>query len=81
MKVTRKTKIKIRKAIAFARNLFLVICGIGMLCTICSVDGPSILFPIISMVIAVVCFGISYLLDKLLWETAWSGDLKSPFNH
>ena len=79
--MTRKTKIKIRKAVAFARNLFLALCGISILLTICSVDGPNILFPIICMAIAMVFFGISYLLDRLLWETAWKGDKPSPFIH
>lgn len=75
----RETKIKIRKAITFARTLFLLICVsfIGM--TIASVNGDSIAFPIICFGIAMVCFGISYGLDCLLFETAWSGDRPSPF--
>lgn len=77
--MTKQTKIKIRKAVAFARTLFLYLCILSIALTICSVDGPSFKFPIICTLIGIVCFGISYALDQLLFETAWSGDKPSPF--
>mgnify|MGYP006361036969 CR=1 FL=1 len=69
MKITRKTKIRIRKTVAFFRTLLF---GVALLCiafTICSVDGPSFVFPLVCFGIGVVCFGISYVLDCLLFET------------
>lgn len=77
--MTKKTKIKIRKTIAFARTLFLYLSILSLALTICSADGPSLKFPIICTIIGIVCFGISYGLDQLLFETAWSGDKQSPF--
>lgn len=79
--ITRKTKIKIRKAVAFARNLLLAVFGICTLLGIMSVDGNSLLFPAICFIIGFVCFGISFILDQLLWQTAWKGDKPSPFMH
>lgn len=81
MKFSRKTKIRIRKAFAFARTLFLVLCLICIALVVCSVDGESLVFPIVCFIIGAACFGISYAIDQILWETAWSGDPESPFNH
>lgn len=67
--MTRKTKIRIRKAVAFARKLCLVIFGICLLLTVVSVDGPSIWFPIACFAVGTVCFGIAYFFDYLLWDT------------
>ena len=79
MKIAKKTKIKIRKAVAFARTAFLMLFFLFVALAICSVDSESLKFPIICSIIGVICFGISYILDHLLFETAWSGDKKSPY--
>ena len=79
--MTKKTKIRIRKTVGFVRTTLFVIALIFMVLVICSVDGPSILFPVICAGIAVVCFGISYLLDELLFQTAWSKDKQYTFYH
>lgn len=78
--MTKKTKIKIRKGISFARGLFLVLFGICITLVVVSIDSESLVFPLVCFGIGIVCFGISYALDWLLFETAWSGDKKSPFN-
>lgn len=75
MKVSRKTKIRIRKAVSFIRTALFWIALICIGLTICSVDGPSLLFPIIYFVIGMVCAAISYVLDYLLWETSYKGDM------
>ena len=64
--MTRKTKIRIRKTVEFARTLFLIICGICVFLTIASVDGPSIWFPIVCFAVGSICFGIAYFFDYLL---------------
>lgn len=67
-----------KKLIAFTRTLFFVLAILCIAMTICSADGPNIIFPIICFIIGIICFGISYTLDKLLWQT---GDKKSLFTH
>lgn len=71
----KQTKIHIRKGVAFARTLFLVFTFICFASTIISADGPSLLFPVVSTLVGVGCFGISYALDYLL------DDNNSPFMH
>ena len=77
----KKTKIRIRKVVAFARTLFLLLCGVFFALVIATINSESLVFTAICFGIGVICFGISYALDCLLFETAWSGDRKSPFNH
>ena len=79
--MTRRTKIRIRKAVAFTRTLLLVLALLCVALTVCSVDSNNIMFPLVCFGIGTVCFGISYALDYLLFETAWSGDKPSPFTH
>lgn len=79
MKLSRKTKIRIRKAVAFARTGFLVLAVISFAFAIGTVDNPKLIFFLISAGIGTVCAAISLLLDQLLFETAWSGDKKSPY--
>jgi ABC-type uncharacterized transport system permease subunit len=81
MKLSKKTKIRIRKAIAFARTTFLVLFFICLGLAIGSIDSESLIFPLMCFGIGLVCFLISYAFDILLFETAWSGDPKSPFHH
>jgi hypothetical protein len=71
MKITRKTKIRIRKAVAFVRTLCLILFFFFLGLAICSIDGPSLTFPIVNLCVGAVCFGISYALDHLLFETAY----------
>lgn len=75
------TKKKIRKAMKFARGFFLALFGICALLVIISVDGPSIWFPLVCAVVGIICFGIAYAIDYLLWETSFNGDNSSPFYH
>jgi 4-hydroxybenzoate polyprenyltransferase len=79
--MTRRTKIRIRKTVEFMRTLFLILALLGIAFAVASADGYSLKFPIVCALIGVVCFGISYALDCLLFETAWSGDKSSPFTH
>lgn len=81
MKLTRKTKKRIRWAIAFIRTLFLTLFGIFIAFAIGSIDSASLIFPLGCFGISLVCFGISYALDRLLFETRWSGDSESLFNN
>lgn len=67
MKLSKKARIRIRKAVAFARILFF---ALGLIClslSVCSVDGPNFTFPMVCLIIGVLCLGVSYLLDRLLW--------------
>lgn len=75
----RQTKIIIRRVAEFIRTALFVLALIFGAIGIVSIDG-SILFSAICFAIGAVCFGISYFLNELLWETAWSGDKKSPFD-
>lgn len=56
----------IRKCITYARTLFLILFFMCLALTIISVDGPSFVFPIICTIIGSICFGISYVLERLL---------------
>ena len=79
MKLSRKTKIRIRKAVAFARTLFLLLGAIFGAFAVVSLDGKSLIFILACLGIGIVCIFVSTLLDELLWQTAWSKDTKSPF--
>ena len=70
MKLTRKAKIRIRKGVTIARGVFLGLFLVFMGLTICSADSESLVFPIVCFVISMVCFGVCYLLDELLWQTS-----------
>lgn len=65
------TKIRIRKAVSFARTLFAILSVFSFALMVCSADGPSFAFPVACFFVGVVCFAISYILDRLLFETAW----------
>ena len=73
--MTKRTKHRIRKAVIFARGLFLALFVIFMLLTIMAAGGELVLTAIGMFSIAAICFGISYFCDYLL------GGYKSPFYH
>ena len=74
MKLSRKTKRRIRKGITFARNLFFILFGIFVMLTICSASGEHFEFTTKCFGLAVVCFGVSYILDCLFFEHAYRRD-------
>lgn len=65
----KSTKIRIRKAVSFTRTLFLALALLGFALAICSVDGPNLIFPLVCVGVSALCFGISYVLDWLLFVT------------
>jgi predicted Abi (CAAX) family protease len=73
--MTKKTKIRIFKALMFARSLFLVLCGTLILLCAIAASGPSVWPSVIFFIAALVCFGISYACDNAV------GGYKSPFYH
>lgn len=77
--IKKETKIKIRKVISFIRTFFLALFVLCIFLMIASVEGPSLLFPIICFIIGMLFFGIAYFLDWLLWDTSF--DNQSPFTH
>lgn len=70
--MTKRTKIRIRKTVIYARGFFLALFAILVL--LCAFSA-SMLTAIAFFVGAVLCFGISYFCDALL------GGYKSPFYH
>lgn len=71
--MTRRTKRRIRKAVMFARGLFLGLFAVFILLFIMTANGPNLWIPIGIFAAAIVCFGISIFCDCLL------GGYKSPF--
>ncbi len=78
MKISRKTKIRIRRIVAFIRTMSIYLCLLFIGLAIASADGPSIVLFLVFIGLSTLCFGIAAVLDELLWQTAWSGD-KSAF--
>lgn len=66
MKLNKKTIRLIRKAIDFARALFLVLALLFIFLAMISADG-DISFCIICVIIGAICGGVSYILEKLFW--------------
>lgn len=79
-KLNKKQKLTIRKMIATMRTFFLVVALISFAIAIASIDGGFVT-AIILIVCGVIEILVSIGLDRLLFETAYSGDKRSPFIH
>lgn len=79
-KLNKKQKLTIRKFISIMRTFFLVVALISFAIAIASIDGGFIT-AIILIVCGIIEILVSIGLDRLLFETAYSGDKKSPFIH
>lgn len=79
-KLNKKQKLIIRKVVSIMRTFFLVVALISFAIAIASIDGGFIT-AIILIVCGIIEILVSIGLDKLLFETAYSGDKKSPFIH
>ena len=79
-KLNKKQKLTIRKFISIMRTFFLVVALISFATAIASIDGGFIT-AIILIVCGIIEILVSIGLDRLLFETAYSGDKKSPFIH
>lgn len=79
-KLNKKQKLTIRKFISIMRTFFLVVALISFAIAIASIDGGFIT-AIILIVCGIIEILVSIELDRLLFETAYSGDKKSPFIH
>ena len=71
--MTNRTRRRIRKAVMFARSLFLGLFALFTLLFVMTANGPNLWIPIGIFAVAAVCFGISLFCDYLL------GGYKSPF--
>lgn len=79
-KLNKKQKITLRKVISIMRTFFLIVALISFAIAIASIDGGFIT-AIILIVCGIIEILVSIGLDRLLFETAYSGDKKSPFIH
>ena len=79
-KLNKKQKLTIRKVTAVMRTFFLVAALISFAIAIASIDGGFVT-AIILIICGIIEILVSIGLDKLLFETAYSGDKKSPFIH
>lgn len=79
-KLNKKQKLIIRTIVSIMRTFFLVVALISFAIAIASIDGGFVT-AIILIVCGIIEILISIGLDKLLFETAYSGDKKSPFIH
>ena len=79
-KLNKKQKITLRTVIAAIRNFFIVVALISFAIAIASIDGGFVT-AIILIICGIIEILVSIGLDKLLFETAYSGDKKSPFIH
>lgn len=79
-KLNKKQKLIIRTVVSIMRTFFLVVALISFAIAIASIDGGFVT-AIILIVCGIIEILISIGLDKLLFETAYSGDKKSPFIH
>lgn len=79
-KLNKKQKLTIRKLISIMRTFFLVVALISFAIAIASIDGGFVT-AIILIVCGIIEILVSIGLDRLLFETAYSGDKKSPFIH
>ena len=71
MKISRKTKIRIRKVLAFARVLSLAMFGVFIMLTICSATKDTIAFAAKCLVGAVACFGAACVFNYVLFGTIY----------
>lgn len=79
-KLNKKQKLIIRTVISIMRTFFLVVALISFAIAIASIDGGFVT-AIILIICGIIEILVSIGLDKLLFETAYSGDKKSPFIH
>ena len=79
-KLNKKTKLTIRTVVSIMRTFFLVVALISFAIAIASIDGGFVT-AIILIICGIIEILVSIGLDKLLFETAYSGDKKSPFIH
>lgn len=79
-KLNKKQKLIIRTIVAIMRTFFLVVGLISFAIAIASIDGGFVT-AIILIICGIIEILVSIGLDKLLFETAYSGDKKSPFIH
>ena len=79
-KLNKKQKLIIRTVVSIMRTFFLVVALISFAIAIASIDGGFVT-AIILIVCGIIEILVSIGLDKLLFETAYSGDKKSPFIH
>ena len=75
----RETKIKIRRITERIRTGFLCLALITAAVGIAEIDGVKPVLTATHLGAGFIFFIISVLLDELLFQTAWSGDKKSPF--
>lgn len=79
-KLNKKQKLIIRTIVSIMRTFFLVVALISFAIAIASIDGGFVT-AIILIICGIIEILVSIGLDKLLFETAYSGDKKSPFIH
>ena len=79
-KLNKKQKLIIRTIVSIMRTFFLVVALISFAIAIASIDGDFVT-AIILIICGIIEILVSIGLDKLLFETAYSGDKKSPFIH
>lgn len=79
-KLNKKQKLIIRTVVSIMRTFFLIVALISFAIAIASIDGGFVT-AIILIVCGIIEILVSIGLDKLLFETAYSGDKKSPFIH
>ena len=79
-KLNKKQKLIIRMVVSTMRTFFLVVALISFAIAIASIDGGFVT-AIILIICGIIEILVSIGLDKLLFETAYSGDKKSPFIH
>ena len=79
-KLNKKQKLIIRTVVSIMRTFFLVVALISFAIAIASIDGGFVT-AIILIICGIIEILVSIGLDKLLFETAYSGDKKSPFIH
>lgn len=79
-KLNKKQKLIIRTVVSIMRTFFLVVALISFAIAIASIDGGFVT-AIILIICGIIEILVSIGLDRLLFETAYSGDKKSPFIH
>lgn len=79
-KLNKKQKLIIRTIVSIMRTFFLVVALISFAIAIASIDGGFVT-AIILIGCGIIEILVSIGLDKLLFETAYSGDKESPFIH
>lgn len=56
------------RIVAAIRTVFAMLFGICFLLTYITANGTSLLFPLVCGIIGIICFGISYFFDYMLFE-------------